>query len=59
MEQQKNVAYLRPVIAWVANGRIHSLRSDGSKRGKKMLMAIPIIRGILSISPIVPVWVLA
>lgn len=37
MEQQKNVAYLRPVIALVANGRIHSLRSDGSKRGKKCL----------------------
>ncbi len=34
MEQQKNVAYLRPVIASVADGRIHRFRSDGSERGK-------------------------
>lgn len=42
----------------VANGRIHSLRSDGSKRGKNAY-GYTDNKGILSISPIVPVMVLA
>lgn len=58
MEQQKNVAYLRPVIAWSPTEEF-TVSAAMEANVVKNAYGYTDNKGILSISPIVPVMVLA